>query len=135
MTTVENTVKSYKLYMEKIPEDPSQLEDVFKSIQLRNSSTVTGNSAHPWPLLVVPQLCKCVLCDNILSVPQRVPGTNGKSYLLTRVGLLPITPYIKRCERQTCLARYCYSNWGEGMNSIVISTYTYTLVYKMHRDF
>ena len=118
-------MEGYKLTMKKIPEDPSQLEDLFKNIQLKNSSVMTGDKRHTWPSSVSPQLSECVLCDSALSAPQRVPGTDGKSYLLTRVGLLPIVPFIKRCERQTCSARYCYNNWEEGVNYIQF-IYSYT---------
>ena len=112
--TVQNTVKAHTLLISKIPEDPTQLRSILTNIEQRNSAQITGEG-EKWPNLFVPELTHCKLCSSTLPPPVRVPGSDGRTYLLTRGRLLPVTINIKRCLK--CSARYSYSNWREGKSN------------------
>ena len=109
-TTQKNTMKAHLLQMKKIPEDPRHLKDILDHIQSRNSQT-------KWPSNFQPVAVNCQLCRHLLSEPLRVPGSDGKSYLLTRIGLLPVTALMKRCTNSSCTARYNYCKWDKGIHS------------------
>lgn len=100
--------------MKKIPEDPRHLKDILDHIQSRNSNTTTGSQTK-WPSHFQSVAVNCHLCGHLLSEPLRVPGSDGKSYLLTRLGLLPVTALMKRCTNSSCTARYSYCKWEEGI--------------------
>lgn len=56
----------------------------------------------------------CKLCSSTLTPQARVPGSDGRSYLLTRAGLFSVTVCIRSCTNSRCSARYSYNNWKDG---------------------
>ena len=116
---VKNTIKAHMLKRIKIPEEPHQLNDILRNIEHRNCFIVSGQGSQRWPSQFLPDERSCPLCSHSLSEPMRVPGSDGKSYLLTKVGLLPVNALIKRCTNRSCTARHSYSKWEEGIYSSI----------------
>ena len=112
--TVRNTVKAHVLLMNKIPEDTVQLRSILVDIEQKNVAQVMGADSKraKWPNSFIPECTHCILCSSALTSPSRLPGSDGRSYLLTRSGLLTVSVNIKRCTN--CYVRYSYSEWKEG---------------------
>ena len=106
------------IQMVKIPEDPRTLHDILSNIKLCNSSLVTSHcEGSSWPRVFCPSVLQCQLCGSDLSQAFRVQGSDGRSYLLTRVDILPVTARMKRCTSQNCVARHSHCTWKEGIQT------------------
>ena len=107
----QNTVTAYaqQLQRSKIPEDPRELDSLLEEIQHRNSST-----SMKWPSHFQPDATVCILCEHPLTGLSRVPGSDGKCYIMTRIGVFPVVAFIKKCPNLSCAARYGYCKWDDG---------------------
>ena len=84
---------------ETIPEDPDSISNILQHIVTCNAQAVIGTlggTTH-WPDLFYPTITNCVLCNQELASLTHPTGSNGKSYLLTKVQLFPVTAKIRRC--------------------------------------
>ena len=121
---VQRTIKAHVLLASKIPEDPGQLRSVLAEIEQRNLAQAMGKGAK-WPTVFTPNTTHCKLCSSALTPLLRLPGSDGRSYLLSRAGFSPVSVYIQRCTN--CSARYSYSEWKDG-NENVKSNMQYSIL-------
>ena len=118
LRVVRNTVNvSYKAALfDPLPESPEdeELRTVLTEISENNAKHLIGDK-NAWNCTDFQpiQTC-CLLCNTKLTSPMRVPGTNGKAYLLTKGKLLSATAQIRKCTNQRCEARHSYCTWNEG---------------------
>ena len=114
---VRSTISALLSISEPIPENPDSISDLLMHFATCHAQAVFGariDSTSHWPNLFCPNITHCVLCNRELASPTHPPGSNGKSYLLTKTQLCSVTAKIKRCTNQQCMARYSYSTWREG---------------------
>ena len=113
---VKDTISAFLRVSETIPEDPDSISNILQHIATCNAQAfigTPGGTTH-WPDLFYSTITHCVLCNQELASPTHPTGSNGKSYLLTKVQLFPVTAKIRRCTNQHCMAKYSYSTWREG---------------------
>ena len=104
-----NSVRVVQEFVEHIPEDPAEVADILQQITMRNMSNATT-----WETNFEPAETQCLLCGEQLGPAVRVPGSNCRAYLLTRLHLIPARSMIRRCLNQDCGARHSYHTWKEG---------------------
>ena len=113
LQTIDSSLQAYKQHIQRIPEDPNAIQSILKEIECRNSLYGLGQT-QSWPTQFSPEMNQCQLCSSQLTPPSTMPGSNGKSYLLTKVGLLPVKAMVKRCVNPRCTARHSYWTWKKG---------------------
>ena len=112
-----------------IPEDPNKIPDILQHIAECNAAAdLPGRNLPHWPSKFHTQYTSCVLYHSSLSQPGRVPGSNGKAYLLSRNKLVPVTAFIRRCTKLSCSTRYSYSTWREGNYYYSLTQYVHVLI-------
>ena len=97
------------------------------------AADVSGRNLPHWPSEFYTQHTSCVLCHLIIRQPARVPGSNGKAYLLSRTNLVPVTAFIQRWTKPSCSTRYSYSTWREGIN-YSLTQYTHVLITLLYKN-
>ena len=105
----ERVVEDFVEHIPGIPEDTAEVADILKKITLRDMSNATT-----WETNFEPAETQCLLCGEQLGPAVRVPGSNCRAYLLTRLHLIPARSMIRRCLNQDCGARHSYHTWKEG---------------------
>ena len=118
-----NTVRVLQEFSDYIPENPLHVADILWKITERNALSVASNTS-PWDTTFEPAETQCLLCGGQLSPAVRVPGSNCRAYLLTRLQLIPVRSLIRRCTSRDCGARYNYSTWKEGKYACASNTMT-----------
>lgn len=109
------SVQAFMMMTEPLPEDP---EDILQHIARCSAGAVslpspaTCGESTQWPTTFCPAQTYCALCNSKLTCPTHIPGSNGKSYLLTRMGMTCVTALVKRCSNEECMARYGYNTWN-----------------------
>ncbi len=127
-----NTIKAFLSVMEPIPEHPHEVQHVIERIKILNAGTLLADDCGLpcWPTQFAPDINNCVLCHSPLSDFMKVPGSNGRSYLLTATTIFPVTALIRKCVNPSCMARYGYSTWKEGMSFVISLYFYYTTTFK-----
>ena len=114
----QRTIKAFHLIAEPLPEDPEDIPHILKHVAECSITAIhpTPEESLPhWPTEFFPAQTHCVLCSSELTSPRHVPGSNGKSYLLHRMGMIPVVALMKRCTNVQCNTRYIYNTWREGI--------------------
>ena len=114
------SVQAFMMTTEPLPEDPEDIPHILQHTARCSAGAVslpspaTCGESTQWPTTFCPAQTYCVLCNSKLTCPTHIPGSNGKSYLLTRMGMTCVTALVKRCSNDECMARYGYNTWNEG---------------------
>ena len=117
---VKSSVRVFEECTERIPEFPhdDRLKPVLQLIAKRNAGLVSQDAVMSWKTEIYPPDNCCTLCNTPLPEAERVPGSSGNAFLLTKLKLLPVKAFIKRCRNPSCLARHSYRSWREGQHSL-----------------
>ena len=87
------SVQAFMMTTEPLPEDPEDIPHILQhiarcsagAVSLRSPSTCGESTQRPTTFC--PAQNYCMLCNGKLTCPTHIPGSNGKSYLLTRMGM------------------------------------------------
>lgn len=117
-----NTVRVLQEFSDYIPENPIEVADILQKISERNAMSphASNTNAIPWDTTFEPAETQCLLCGGQLSPAVRVPGSNCRAYLLTRLQLIPARSLIRRCSNRECGARHSYRTWKEGNHACAL---------------
>ena len=132
---IHSTASLLYKFTERIPENIEKLCHILQAIAEKNTPIHTGSNDSDWPTLFSPTEEHCLLCGTLLGQLERIPGSNSRAFLLTKVKMLPVKALIKCCPNTGCLARHSYRTWKEGMlcrlNTMILCTWC-SLKYYIH---
>lgn len=116
--SLKGEVSRHSWWRLNLSEDPEDIPHILQHIARCSAGAVslpspaTCGESTKWPTTFCPAQTHCVLCNSKLTCPTHIPGSNGKSYLLTRMGLTCVTALVKRISDDECMARYGYNTWN-----------------------